>query len=415
MTVVATIAVATSLRIPAARAEPEGPATPPVLVKPRVGGGGEATAKTIQQAIDIAARGGTVTVLPGTYAETLTITRGLTLEGTGGRSAAVVIAPPGTPESTIEIATTDPVIIRGLTVHVPGAHGIRGTGGVNLTVERSTVLAVNPPTGRSTLIEVSNDTGVTGARARAVVRRSVIDGAVTRLPRGVSRPLSSAVQLVGDLDAVLEDSMIRRTGAICIVVDTRADFGGRTNVDIVNNEIDECHPVAGVGAIKVGSPAVGLLSPEHPVTATGVVNISRNTIRNSSEDCLNSAIAYDVFGGTIERNRIIDFVQTCADKNRRNLPSAIWIGLRLTDIPTPSVTPIVRFNDIHGNAYAGLRVAPNQTIPTDASCNYWGSDRGPSGIGPGTGDAILVEPGAPAPVFKPFAKAPIAKSERTAC
>ena len=107
--------------------------------------------------------------------------------------------------------------------------------------------------------------------------------------------------------------MIRRTGAICIVVDTRDDFGGQTNVDILNNDIDECHPVGRVGAIRVGSPGVGSLSPEQPVTATGVVNIIGNTIRNSSEDCLNSAIAFDVFRGRIERNRIVDFVQPCAD------------------------------------------------------------------------------------------------------
>jgi hypothetical protein len=57
----------------------------------------------------------------------------------------------------------------------------------------------------------------------------------------------------------------------------------------------------------------------------------------------------------------------------------------------------VRYNDVQGNAHAGLRIAPNQTIPADVSCNYWGSATGPSGIGPGEGDAIVVEPGAPAP------------------
>jgi serine/threonine protein kinase len=417
LTAIATIAVLLVLRrtpatLPAPVVET---ATPPVLVSRQVGGGGTATAATIQEAIELAAPGATVSVLPGTYAEALTITKGLTIEATGVRSGVVVVAPPGTPESTIEIATSDPVTIRGLTIHVPGTHGIRGTGGVDLTVERSTVLAVNPPPGRSALIVVSNDTGVTGTRARTAVRRSVIDGAITRLPQGVPRPQSHAVQLVGDLDAVLEGNMVRRTGGICIVVDTRADFGGETNVDILNNEIDECHPVARVAAIKVGSPSVALLSPKQPITATGVVNIIGNTIRNSSQDCLNNAIAYNVYAGRIERNRIIDFVQPCAAATPRNLPSAIWLGLRITGIRVPPVTPSVRFNDIHGNAHAGLRVAPDQTIPTDASCNYWGSEQGPSGIGQGSGNPILVESGAPAPVFRPFATAPVAKSAKAAC
>jgi serine/threonine protein kinase len=417
LAVVATIAVAMALRrTPAASPERRAEmATPPVLVSPQVGGGGTAAAKTIQGAIDMAARGATVSVLPGTYAETLTIRRGLTLQATGERSGPVVLSPTGAPETAIEIATSDPVIISGLTVHATGKHGVRAVGNVDVTVVRTTVLAVNPPPGRNALILVSNDMRASGGRARAIVRQNVVDGAITRLPRGVARPQNHAVQLVGDVDGVIERNMVRRFGAICIVLDTREDFGGEMNVEIVDNDIDECHPVGRVGAIKIGSPSAALLSPKQPVTATGVVNVIGNTIRNSSEDCLNSAIAYDVYSGRIERNRIIDFVQPCADANPRNMASAIWLGLRLTEIRVPPVTPTVRFNDIHGNAHAGLRVAPNQKISTDASCNYWGSEQGPSGIGQGSGDAILVEPGAPAPVFRPFATAPIAKSGKTGC
>ena len=73
----------------------------------------------------------------------------MTLEATGERSGAVIVAPTGTPEAAIEIATTEPVTIRGLTVHVAGVNGIRGAGAVNLTIERSTILAVNPPSGRA--------------------------------------------------------------------------------------------------------------------------------------------------------------------------------------------------------------------------------------------------------------------------
>jgi serine/threonine protein kinase len=391
------------------------PATPPVLVRPKIGGGGEAMTKTIQEAIDLGVRGATVSVLPGTYAERLTIKRGLTLEASGGRSGAVIVAPPGAPESVIEIATTDPVTIRGITVHATGKHAIRAMGAVDLTVQASTILAVNPPLGLNQLLLVSNDIGKTGARARAAIRRNVIDGAVARLPTGVQRPQSSAVQLVGDLDAVVEGNMVRRFGAICIVVDTRPDFGGHTNVEILNNDIDECRPAARVAAIKVGSPPVGVLSPKEPITATGNVNIIGNTIRNTAEDCVNNAIAYDVFTGRIERNRIIDFVKPCASQTPRNMPGAIWLGLRLTGLSKPAVTPTVRFNDIQGNAHAGLRVAPDQTMAADVSCNYWGSAQGPSGIGRGSGDAIVVEPGAPAPVFMPFAAAPIAQTTKTTC
>ena len=414
--IVATLAIVMSLRAPSTSAESSADgSTPPVLVRPKIGGGGAATTKTIQEALDLAVRGATVSVLPGTYAETLTIRRGLTLEATGGRSGQVIVAPAGSPETTIEIATKDPVTIRGITIHAPGKHAIRAVGEVDLTVEQSTVLAVNPPLGLNALILVSNDMTVTDARGRAAVRRNVIDGAVAQLPRGVERPQNIAVQLAGDLDGVIEGNIVRRFGAICIVVDTRADFGGQTNVDILNNDVDECHPIGRVAAIKVGSPPVGTLSPKEPITATGNVNVIGNTIRNSSEDCLNNAIAFDVFAGRIERNRIIDFVKPCASQTPRNLPGAIWLGLRVMGLTKPPITPTVRFNDIQGNAHAGLRVAPDQTMAADVSCNYWGSPEGPSGIGPGVGDAIVVEPGAPAPVFRPFAAAPIAQTTRTTC
>ena len=213
----------------------------------------------------------------------------------------------------------------------------------------------------------------------------------------------------------LEGNVIRRVGGACIFVVTRADLGGETNVDILDNDLDECHPTGRVASILVGPLAMNLPSPTRPLTATGTVNIIGNTIRNSSGACLNSAIAYEVYTGRIERNRIVDVVKPCATPSPRNLPSAIWIG-RLTPVfPFPPVNPTVRFNDITGNAYAGLRVAPNQTIAIDASCNYWGSQWGPSGIGGGDGDAILVEPGGATPVFTPFATAPIARRRVAAC
>jgi hypothetical protein len=81
----------------------------------------------------------------------------------------------------------------------------------------------------------------------------------------------------------------------------------------------------------------------------------------------------------------------------------------------PQATPVVRFNDIEGNAQAGLRVAPNMTTAVDARCNWWGSASGPSGAGPGGGDAIVVETGGTAPGFMPFATAPIADTGATGC
>ena len=89
-----------------------------VLVHPMARG--KWTATTIQDGIDMVAPGGWVFVFPATYAEVLNVTKGVTIDGIGGNIWPVIVAPPGTPASVIEIATTDPVTLRGLTVHVPG-------------------------------------------------------------------------------------------------------------------------------------------------------------------------------------------------------------------------------------------------------------------------------------------------------
>lgn len=395
-----------------------GSGRPAVLVNPNVRGNG--TARTIQQGIAMVAPGGKVMILPGTYEEALVIDKGLTLESVGGASGSVIVAPPTGTVTAVQVATNQPVTVRGLTVQVPGAFGIRGAGTVNLTVEGSTVVAVDPPLGGSFLVFASNDERATGGRARLVVRQSTIDATVTDQPFPPPPfPQSFGILAHGDVDALLEGNAVRRTGGACIFIVTRDDLGGELNADLLHNDLDECHPIGRVAAIIVGPFGGNNPSPERPLTATGVVNIIGNTIRNSSESCLtSSAIVYEVYTGRIERNRIVGVVQECAAPTPRNLPSAVWIGARRPDGSGPfwpPVTPTVRFNDIAGNAYAGLRIASNQTVQLDATCNYWGAADGPSGIGPGSGDAILVEPGGALPLFEPFAGAPIAASGAAGC
>jgi hypothetical protein len=190
---------------------------------------------------------------------------------------------------------------------------------------------------------------------------------------------------------------------------------GELNADILDNDLDECHPAGRVVAILVDPFATNLPSPTRPVTATGTVNIIGNTIANSTGACLNSAIAYKVYTGRIELTRINSVVKPCDAPTGRNLPAAIWIGRLTPGQLFPPVTPTVRFNDIVGNSHAGFGIAPNQTIPIDASCNYWGSESGPSGLGAGTGAAIVVQPGGAAPVFMPFATKPIAGRKVKGC
>ncbi|MGH7699395.1 MAG: hypothetical protein ACREMJ_02590 [Gemmatimonadales bacterium] len=375
-----------------------------VLVDPKRSGDG--IAKTIQEGIGMVAPGGRVRVAPGTYAEALVINKGLTLEGIGGESGPAIIVPIGTPFATIEIATSDPVIIRGLTVHARPT-GISGISALaeDVTIERTTVLAVDPPVGIGWLIDVVGDES-THRRARLVVRQSVLDGSIS-FERSQAPPFPQilGIRARGDIDAWLEGNVISRTGGACILVQTRLDLGGSLDVDIVRNVLDECH-ASRAGALIVGPPIMRN-PPLPPVGATGTVNIVGNTIRNSHGSCLTtSAIYYELYTGKIEHNRIEGVVQECAAASDRVQPAGIWVGsLR----GVPAATPAVRFNDIEGNTHAGLRLGPNMTTALDARCNWWGSASGPSSVGPGTGDAIIVETGAATPVFAPWATRPVAQ------
>lgn len=380
---------------------------PSVLVNPNSTGTGTAT--TIQEGIEAVASGGKVLVLPGTYHENIVIDRGLTLETVGGESGPVIVEPVGTPFATIEIGTGDPVTIRGLTV-LARHSGISGISGQaeDLTVERTTVLASDPLT-FAFLIDVVGD-DPTSRRARLVVRESYVDGSISfeRL-QAPPVPQVFGIRVGGDIEARIEGTVIRRTGGACIIVQTRDDLGGSLDADIVSNDLDECY--ARNGSLIVGPPI-----PRNPpllVTATGTVNIVGNTIRNSRGSCIvGSGINYELYTGQIEHNRLEGVVQQCAAPSNRVLPSGIWVGsLR----GLAAVTPTVRFNDIVGNAQAGLRVAGNITTALDASCNWWGSASGPSGAGTGSGDAVVVETGAATPMFTSFATTPIAETGATSC
>jgi hypothetical protein len=380
-----------------------------IVVNPNANGNG--VAATIQEGIDRVASGGNVLVMPGVYAEALVINKGLTLEGIGDGSGAVVIAPTGTVLHAVDVATTAPVTIRDLTLRYTATDGIHGLGAVDVTVENVSVIALNQP-GAGNLITATQDVA-DGSRARLVVRNSFLDGGINDGTPPL--PQLFGLRAQGDVDARFENNVIQRVGGACIFAFTRFDLGGAVNAEILNNELDQCHPSGRVAGILVGPAAGNLPTPTRPVTATGVVNIIGNRIRNSSASCLPaSAIAFEVGSGRIENNHITSYVQSCAIPTGRNLQGAVFLGRRQHPL-FPAVNVSVRFNDITGNAYAGLRVGANQSVVIDASCNYWGASDGPSGAGSGGGDAVVVEAGAAAPTFLPFATAAIAGTGATSC
>jgi Right handed beta helix region len=386
-----------------------GDGRPTVLVNPHVRGNG--TASTIQEGINKVGAGGKVLVLPGRYPEALIINKGLTLESVGGESGPVIVAPPAGSIVAIDVTGTAPVTIRGIQIEHSGLHGIRGMGAVHLTVEHSSVVGALGATGRGVL--VLNDARASGSRARMVVRDSDFDLLQRPLtPDGAPQFQNFGIDAAGDVDGLIERNVVRRAGGACIFIRTLNTFMGETNVDIVGNDLDECYPTGRAGAVLVGP--VGALQPASAVSATGTINIIGNIIRNSFASCrVATGINFEMYGGRIEHNVIVDVVPQCATASVRNLQGGIWVGSLLSHrgpVRLPPATPVIRFNDISGNAHAGLRVSPDQAVPVQATCNWWGAATGPSGGGSGAGDAVLG-----AATFTPWAMGPFAGTDQALC
>jgi hypothetical protein len=381
---------------------------------------GNGVASTIQEALDRAASGSQVLVKPGTYSEALVIRKGLTLRPIGGGAGSVIIAPSGAPDIAIQVATSEPVVLQDVTLLFSGMHGIRGDGAVDVTVERVNAQAVGSAllSVQQRVVSFFNDITASDARAHVTLRENMLNGGIggtSSGPPSSAFPQMFGITLQGDITATVERNTLRQMGGACIAVVTRNDLGGETNAEIVGNDLDECYPLQGAGSLIVQAAA----GRTGTVTATGTVDIVGNTIRNSFGSALPATAITQMYApGRIERNRILGVVQTGAKPIATRNPAAIWIGTLSTSAPAPSIAPVVRFNDIEGNAYAGLRVGPNIKSSLDAACNWWGSPDGPQVLtvtGSSVRDALVTEPGAATPSYRPFAKAPIAFSGATSC
>ena len=360
-----------------------------VVVNPDAPGNG--VAATIQEGIDMVAPGGRVLIRPGLYPEVVFVEKGVTLEPLGDVPGLVIVEPPASSIEGIEIQTADPVLIRGLTVRHAGGRGIFGFDNIDLTVEGVAIEGANLGIG------VLNDAPTPLPPARLIVRDSHVQANNFGIFAG------------GSFYSEVERNVVRSPGVLCIEFRTRRDGGGQVDGAIRGNDLDRC---GGNGAIRVGRDFT-MGAPNNPMTATGSVDVIGNHLRNSTASCTpRVGILFEVLGGRIEHNDVLSYIQSCAVVAPRVIPAAIFVGSRF---PMPGATPTVRFNDLSGNAQAGLRIAPTVLVPLDASCNWWGAATGPSGAGAGAGDALQVEAGAASPTYLPFATASFAGTGATGC
>lgn len=382
-----------------------------VVVNPDASGAG--VAATIQEGLDMVADGGTVRVMPGTYDEKILIDRGLTLTSIAGGKGPVIIRHSQTTaalatDAVIIIRTASPVTLRDISLVHDNLRGVNILRDADVVVERvafSGVSTTTPAVGNG--VTAHYNAGTSGRRARVTVRDS-------RFSVG-----GIAVSFGGDVDGVIERNEVRHGASrqICVNVNpvgqggtTLATPGTATNVDIIDNLFESCgtNVVGRFGSVNVlGSPGA---------TTGGTVNVVGNIVRDAAPaGCIGTGIQYEHYTGVIEHNTIVGVMQGCAPAvTTRGFRSAVFVGTRIAGIRAANVA--VRFNDIADNEHAGLRLGPNQPVPIDATCNWWGSAGGPSSVGPTEQrDAIVVQAGGAVPSFAPFATAPVARAEGGAC
>ncbi|MDM5281965.1 hypothetical protein [Peribacillus frigoritolerans] len=178
---------------------------------------------------------------------------------------------------------------------------------------------------------------------------------------------------------------------------------GIQNLLIESNRFTGPHANASINMIGTSVPAIPatdiIISRNEMITDnsialtnTGNVAIACNTLTNTQGSSI-------FFGGGTDRT----------DINNNILQNSISNGINVTTVFSGTTNSNIRAknNNIQGNANAGLNIVSGAYVSPrrlDATNNWWGSPDGPSGDGPGSGDAVF-DPDNVAE-FVPFLTAP---------
>ena len=368
---------------------------------------------TIQAAVNAAPAGGTVTVDAGSYAETVTVNKSLTIQGAeAGVDARGNVRRETGAETVLTGATTSAGVGAGFYVTANDVtidgFTVQGETSQDLTLGAGIVIAPSV-SGTHVLNDIvqNNVSGLFLANASAtdaaVIQHSVFrnnNNVGTNGGRGIYTDQSISGGLLTNV-TIDGDSFIGNRGstgttgleAAC-AFESGTNATSQTDITITNNVFDS------------NGKAVLFFN------ATGVT-ISGNVVTHT----------LDWYSGSLRFEGNDHNVTITGNDLYANTGPAVAVDTK--GVPGDDSGFVVTGNDIYGNGTTsgssfGICINGNVYDGTfDARDNYWGTASGPSGDGPGTGDSVYgighvvsgshwaVTAGAGSELFAPFATAPV--------
>jgi parallel beta-helix repeat protein len=345
--------------------------------------------QTIQEAVDAANPGATVIVHHGAYAENVTIGKSLTLRGVGRPLLA--------PASGIPLMVDNPagsVVIEGLDINTPsGQTGIFYDG---LSDDDANLGVV----GNCTI--TGGQTGVLARECDLKIRNNDISGfSGSPASRGLlAIGLGGATQIDATHNRIVGQPVAGNLGITIIAASIRIKSNDVRNTFSSAIQVSQVEGVIRLNQLtdnRVGinlSQSPNCLVEDNMVESTAAFTASMNAqnfsvghvrvadasnnaqIRNNTLIGGNLGISLLGSAGVVIDSNIV--------RDTVNAGSIRGIGISVFSNSTGAEA---HNNNIEGNASFGMLVDGTSGV-VNATDNWWGAGDGPSGVGPGSGDAV---------------------------
>jgi hypothetical protein len=336
----------------------------------------DATYTTIQAAVDAASSGDTIKVCPGTYPESVSVNKTLTLEGAQagvdartGRSdplAEAIVDPPDSGFTPGFNVTASDVTIDGFTVQ-----GADNDAGILLSSTSSGYQILNNIIQNNTIGLYPGSSGTT----ETLIQHNLFKS--NNVPGAAG---GSGIYVdTGSRNMSVDENKF--TGNETASINFAGAAGTQSDLSITNNEADNSIVLFNSESVNITGNTVNL---NQPFSGSGVfvgggndgVFIADNTIING----LGSAVSVsDLFPGP---NSNIEVIENVLENNARGI--SIASGALADPLEA-------HFNRLDSNTQAGIRNNSNTAV--NAENNWWGCNEGPNQPGcsavTGTGAALV--------------------------